>query len=805
MTEELQQALENKKDNIIGGKISPFTTIDDNVLIQYLGEDFTAMAELKLALVGLNLGRDITSYRLVDRNSATNMQGFSSRGEYQIQRKISEAGFKLLLGQIKSSFKTMEVLLNAELGTFSITMEEDNRLPQTINDMKNEVGLHRQDEVTKLLEFLLKPKTDGKVKREFRTSFFEVLDAKSKTNRAMLYNHWEAIYNKFIEAGTETNDAFSETFSALGMETDKDFTLEDEEKRMLENIKLPVYVTKFPQVNVLQFGDDKTAIGLLNDFTSSPSVLGETLERYHQVYRRGETESTDEVNPDEVAQDVIEDLDVTLDKDGDPLFMLESIKESDFFTVDEQILVKMYDYYEEMIGANNFSTEVREMLLKSFETFINQINIGIENRENYYLPMLDSNIDIIKKFRKIVSVGEEVRADTIPHEYKYLRIEIDENNIPNTVLEEGGMYSYPDLCARINKDAINAFDTLSNMIQRQPRTFLSRKNVKALGYQATGTDYLSGKGANITGLIPESKMVSSYAKYIIEAIIKPLYIDEMNGRFFFGKDVPDFIQTDGYTQIKDSVKKTVGRQIRTQGVSVIKPDDLDYLSKYFKSLKMYSRADLTNFTSQSKNAVEVLNKIANIAATSRQERTRYNERIQNALGNILFDIYESKGIDASQIDTVFIDKPIKEYQGTIADDDLIITYLMELISDPDFTKYANREGGMQKNLAELKKTLQSGILSKIYDEEKMNLSKSYTIATDMIRKSKGLTMYKSYMDINNIDDVDYVIDLIYKEDRVDIYAHDIETILTLNISNDTMASGVGLNPNVIYKIRGLFR
>jgi hypothetical protein len=87
----------------------------------------------------------------------------------------------------------------------------------------------------------------------------------------------------------------------------------------------------------------------------------------------------------------------------------------------------------------------------------------------------------------------------------------------------------------------------------------------------------------------------------------------------------------------------------------------------------------------------------------------------------------------------------------------------------------------------------------------MSISKSYTIATDMLRKSKGLKMYKAFFDINNVDDVDYVIDLIYKEDRVDIYAHDIETILTLNISNDTMASGVGLNPQIIYKIKGLFR
>lgn len=802
MTEELQQELENRKQDIIGGKISVFRTIDDKLLIEYLGEDFPAMAELKLALVGLNLGKDIVSYKLVGKNSANNMQGFSSTGEYQTDRVISETGFKLLLGQIKSAFKSMENLLNAEEGTFSITGEEGNKLPQTVNDMKNEVGLHRQAEVSELLDNLLRPKTDGKVKGEFRTSFFEVLDAKSKTNRAMLYNHWEAIYNNFIEVGQARNEQFQETFRALNM---NDFTLSDEEKRMLENIKFPIYVVKFPQVNVLQHDDDKTAIGLLNDFTSSPSVLGQTLERYHQVYRRGETESSGEVNPDEVAQDVIEDLDIKLDKDGDPLFMLESIKDSEFFTVDEQILSRMYDFYEEMIGTNNFSQEVREMVLNSFEVFINKINIGIENREKYYLPILDNNIDVIKKFRQIISRGEDVRVDTISYEYKYLRIDINENNLPDTILEEGGMYSYPALCAKINKDAKNAFDTLANMIERQPRTFLSRKNVKALGYQATGTDYLSGKGANITGLIPETKMVSEYAKYLIETIVQPLYIEEMNGRFFFGKDVPEFIKTEGYTQVKDSVKKTVGRQIRTQGVSVIQPEDLDYLTKYFKSLKMYSRVDLTTLRSQSKNAVEVFNKIANLAATSRKERTRYNERIQDALGNIIFDIYETQGVDATQVNTIFIDKPIKEYQSAVGDDNLIITYLMELISDPDFERYANREGGMQKNLAELRKTLQSGILSKIYDEEKMDLSKSYTIATDMIRKSKGLTVYKAYMDINDIDDVDYAIDLIYKEDRVDIYAHDIETILTLNISNDTMASGVGLNPNVIYKIKGLFR
>lgn len=51
---------------------------------------------------------------------------------------------------------------------------------------------------------------------------------------------------------------------------------------------------KFPQVNILQYSDDKTAIGLLNDFMTSPSVLGETMSKYNQYYRRGESEFTSE-------------------------------------------------------------------------------------------------------------------------------------------------------------------------------------------------------------------------------------------------------------------------------------------------------------------------------------------------------------------------------------------------------------------------------------------------------------------------------------------------------------------------------
>jgi hypothetical protein len=800
MTEELKNALKEKAKDIVGKvRVSVFKAIDENDLNEILGEGFP-MPELKLGLVGINLGEDIASYKLVDRPNAKPLQGYQSRGAYQSERRIDEKGFELLTRHIISAYKSMIELLDAEEGTFNITRNPDSNLVDTIAEMKKVQGVFRQEELTKLLDRLLRPRTDRKLKDSAKPFAFEILGAKTVDNREMIYNHWQGVYEEFFTF-TKRDDIYSQFLEEVD--------ISDENKRKLEAIRLPVYVLKFPQINVQQFGDNKTAVGVLNDFVSSPDILGEVLTEYRQLFEQGQgTGYDDEGRPmqymdvDEVLDEIKEEKDV--DKDGDPLFLLESVKESDFFVVDEVVEGLMVIKLADLTGDRNYGAEIRKIIGELYNKFKEQVQLGVINRDEYYLPVLDSNIDIIKKFR---SLG---RKTPLNFEYSYLEIRFDNNLAKINFRTDDGMYSYEDICNIINKDAVDAFKTLSDMIEKQPRTFMSRKNVKALGYGGVGTDYLSGKGANITGLREESSAISNFVKSIVRIIIKPLYIDEINARFFFSKDLPEFIKSAGYTQIKDSVTKSVGRQIRTMGVSVIGPDDLKYLNNFFKSVKRFSTASLASLRTNAINASDVLIKIANLASETRKERTEYSNRIRNAMGSILFNIYEAQGVDATTINTTFMNTPIKNFEGVSESDDLILSYLMELLSDPDFERYAIREGKMQTNLMELRRTLNSGILTRLYDDEKkdkekMSLSKSHTIATDMIRKSKGLRMYKAFMDINDIDDVDYVIDLIYKEDRVDIYAHDIETILTLNISNDTMASGVGLNPKVIYKIKGLFR
>ena len=448
---------------------------------------------------------------------------------------------------------------------------------------------------------------------------------------------------------------------------------------------------------------------------------------------------------------------------------------------------------------------MKNVLRDTFKNYVKEINRGIINQEKYYLPILDNNISLINKFQR----RDARDFSPLEYEYKYLEINVDGDSPEIQMVESGEMYSYGAICKKVNSDATRAFKTLLSMLERQPRTILGRSRGQSTRAVGSQTGYLAGVGANITGITQESDFVSEYVKYLVKEIIKPLYVDQLSGRYFFGKDLPEYAESDSFKQIKDYTGKSVGRQVRTMGISIIDKEDLERLIVFFRRYKEYSTTNVETLFGIFENAAEVFNKIASISADgNRAEKTKYNDNIQESLGKMLYDIHETQGIDASQINDAFIDKPLSRYGSSTKDDGELIDLLLEILYDKDFELYASREGGdkggMKNQLSKLREVLSQGLLTRVY-EEKMSISKSYTIATDMLRKSKGLKMYKAFFDINNVDDVDYVIDLIYKEDRVDIYANDIETILTLNISNDTMASGVGLNPQIIYKIKGLFR
>ena len=78
-------------------------------------------------------------------------------------------------------------------------------------------------------------------------------------------------------------------------------------------------------------------------------------------------------------------------------------------------------------------------------------------------------------------------------------------------------------------------------------------------------------------------------------------------------------------------------------------------------------------------------------------------------------------------------------------------------------------------------------------------------AKDLLLKMKGEQVYKGTMDLYDADDISYIIDLIQKENKIDLYATDIEKIVKHEGAFNTVATDMGLNEDIIYKVKGMFR
>ena len=70
---------------------------------------------------------------------------------------------------------------------------------------------------------------------------------------------------------------------------------------------------------------------------------------------------------------------------------------------------------------------------------------------------------------------------------------------------------------------------------------------------------------------------------------------------------------------------------------------------------------------------------------------------------------------------------------------------------------------------------------------------------------QGKREYISNLDVSNMDDISYVIDLIEKEHNIDIYGIDVYNILKSQSSFNDIANQNNLSSDIVYKIKGLFR
>jgi len=175
------------------------------------------------------------------------------------------------------------------------------------------------------------------------------------------------------------------------------------------------------------------------------------------------------------------------------------------------------------------------------------------------------------------------------------------------------------------------------------------------------------------------------------------------------------------------------------------------------------------------------------------------------MGKLLYEILLSSqiiGVDDSN-NVVFGGRPITEYKD--AETNISQLKIFDVLEDEEFIEYA-KDNALGTKLRNLKRTLRRNPLKisrRLTDKDAMY--KAYVEALDTVKSNRGEKIYKAYFDFDDVGDVEYVLDLIHKEDKIDLYARDIEGIIKSYDSFNTLSSYYGISDDIIYKVKGLFR
>ena len=98
-------------------------------------------------------------------------------------------------------------------------------------------------------------------------------------------------------------------------------------------------------------------------------------------------------------------------------------------------------------------------------------------------------------------------------------------------------------------------------------------------------------------------------------------------------------------------------------------------------------------------------------------------------------------------------------------------------------------------------------LDRLFDEfHKMDeINESLLYAHDTIRKMENKPIVKSYLSLTDVDQMGLVINKIHKEHRMDLTATEIDRIVKAVSSYESISRNYGINEEVVYTIKAMFR
>ena len=303
------------------------------------------------------------------------------------------------------------------------------------------------------------------------------------------------------------------------------------------------------------------------------------------------------------------------------------------------------------------------------------------------------------------------------------------------------------------------------------------------------------------------KDLDGILKIIEEYYIKPLtsnmtLLDDMP-LFFESKEFRDFpliLQGSPQQQARKSIAQGYDPLVESSDYTHI----IEFLRKIQRPDELIYGTEIIKIFDEALNSFVKFWYGVSMQSDSNDTMEEIQNEIEIVLGHGLYEIADDTDPSAIENNEVWEEETLSYWKEQFESGNYELNSLLGLLESPEYERYIESKKRTHKTLKKKHDTL-IGMLKKPPQILTGPITHAMLEATDIIRKMNGQKSYVSNLDIDDIDDMSYVINLIQKEHNVDIYGVDIYNIVSSPSSFNDIASQHGVSSELIYKVKGLFR
>jgi len=490
----------------------------------------------------------------------------------------------------------------------------------------------------------------------------------------------------------------------------------------------------------------------------------------------------------------------------DPYFAILLAKHSKLIRIDENIIekavteiVNLYDYGDR--------EEIQKLHLKHINRFMKLYKVAdqIANQPPFYMHLIDDPSNV----RAIEIALHTANKKEIGVQY----VDIGDN--ASNIQIKG--LKYKSAVDFLNKETIKFMDTMYQMLEISSKTTrLPLARPKGGQRQAPGTVAFTSPT-----FIEKPSQIGEVNVKLIKAIpnvlvaLQDYYFAPLGSNQVALDDLPEFALSSSYNKVRVQLDKSYNnlliKSLLKDEVVTLHARDVNKITRFFKELRKGTELDYSElFAEKASSALEGLLKLYG----GLSKETNFDgdsilreiiDKYEILFGAILYDYAEADLNPENLENETWEGHKLSYYKQRYEQSDFDIENLYSLLVNPVYESLIAKAESENNHIIKAVKVLKNELNRSEVKDIVREIQKSMLNVYDTLRELNEMEIHKGYLEIDDFEDVDYVIKKIKDKDDLSILVKEIEEVLTKQESYDKIAKSMGLSEEIIYKIKGLFR